>query len=106
MRFAAYIVAALFVLTAVLIIAALVAGFSSGVVQIDGWEMTIHWSEQSSAGVVTWGDQGMHDFYVTAPIIAFGIAAAVPLAVLGIVAAILFGRSADRDVSKRVEPCE
>ncbi|TWT30570.1 hypothetical protein [Blastopirellula retiformator] len=95
MRIAAYITAALFVLTAVMIIVALVVGFSSGIVQIDGWEMTVAWNGSADVGAMG-GDPVLHQhyFFVTTPIYVVAIVGIAPLAILAAIAAVLFGRSA------------
>ncbi|PQO26649.1 hypothetical protein [Blastopirellula marina] len=95
MRFAAYGAAVLFVLLAVAINAALVVGLANGVIQIDGFEMTIYWRGESD-GYVHWDRGGLHDFYVSGPIVGFVFVAALPLAMLAILAALLFNRSSSR----------
>lgn len=95
MKIAAYGAMTLVVLISVALVAALVVGFSTGVVQIDGAELTIRWGGESD-GYVHWDRGGMHDFYISGPIWGFAIVAALPPAVLTILATIMFGRSSSR----------
>lgn len=98
MKIAAYITTVLFVLTAITSITALVAGISSGVVQINGWEMTVAWNGSGGA-VEMGGDPVLHQhyFYVTAPVYVVAVIGVLPLVLLGILTPVLFGRSSSKD---------
>ncbi|MCC9609500.1 hypothetical protein LOC68_04905 [Blastopirellula sp. JC732] len=100
MRIAAYTMAGVFLLTAIAIVAAMAVGFSNGLIQLDGGEMTFAW--QGSGDVAPLGgDPILHQsyFYITTSVYAVAVIGILPLVLLGILTAVLFGRSSSKDSS-------
>ncbi|EAQ77832.1 hypothetical protein [Blastopirellula marina] len=93
MKTAAIYVWIIFALIFVAIGAGLIIGFGSGVISMQGTEVTIRWDAPLSGRVpYDRNDVQFHNFYATTSIYFFVALLTVPLALLAIIAAALFSR--------------